>query len=179
MHMADYPFKIRKFCCHRTLILWQLQHFMNMGCLRNTFVMATFTRFLRKITAKLIDQICFYASCINEPSLNDSKKMWVFTLFTCLLLNIVQNVVRSLLSVGGPYIPNKDSDLPVQLRCLIRDTARHIMGSQGPKASLGIQQSWIRLCECAGWSELQGTRDFEGFVVRLLKSKSRVHFFEK
>ena len=30
---------------------------------------------LLKITAILIDKICYYASCMNEPSLNDSKKL--------------------------------------------------------------------------------------------------------
>ena len=95
---------MNKFCCHGALFLWQLQHFMNMGCLSNTVTMATFTRFLLKITANLIDKICYYASCINELSLNDSKKLWCLTLFTCLLLNIVQNVVKSLFSAGGPNI---------------------------------------------------------------------------
>ena len=47
---------------------------MNMGCLSIMVAMPTFTRFLLKITANLIDKICYYASCINEPSLNDSKK---------------------------------------------------------------------------------------------------------
>ena len=49
------------------------QHFMNMGCLSYTVAMATFTRFLLKITANLIDKICYYASRMNELSLNGSK----------------------------------------------------------------------------------------------------------
>ena len=52
------PFKMNKFCCHDdgALFLWQLQHFMNMGCLSNTVVMAIFKRFLLKITANVIDK---------------------------------------------------------------------------------------------------------------------------
>ena len=48
-------------------------HFINMGCLNNMVVTATFKRFLLKIIAYLINKICNYASCMNEPSLNDSK----------------------------------------------------------------------------------------------------------
>ena len=73
MRMADYPFKMNEFLCNGALLLWQLQHFMNMGCLSNKVAMATFTRFSLKITANLINKICYYASRINEPSLNDSK----------------------------------------------------------------------------------------------------------
>ena len=39
---------------------------------------------------------------MNEPSLNDSKKLWVLALFKCLLVNLLQNVVRAILSAGGP-----------------------------------------------------------------------------
>ena len=38
------------FCCHGALFLWQLQHSMNMGCLSNTVAMATFMRFLLKLS---------------------------------------------------------------------------------------------------------------------------------
>ena len=88
--MADYPFKMNEFCCQGALFLWQLQHFMNMGCLSNTVAMATFTRVLLKITATLIDKICYYASRMNEPSLNDSTKLWFLTLFKCILDNIAE-----------------------------------------------------------------------------------------
>ena len=67
--MSDYPFKINECCCHAALFLWQLQHFMNMGCLSNTVAMATVTFLLRLwlITpSKLINvvamQPCFYAN---------------------------------------------------------------------------------------------------------------------
>ena len=39
----DYPFKINECCCHAALFLWQLQHFMNTGCLSNTVVMTIVT----------------------------------------------------------------------------------------------------------------------------------------
>ena len=65
-------------------LLWQPQHFMSIGCLSNTVAIVTFTRFLRKIIAKLIDKICYYASHINYPSLKDSQKMWFLTLFKCI-----------------------------------------------------------------------------------------------
>ena len=74
MRMADYPLKKNEFCCHGALFLWQLQHFMNMMYLSYTVAMATFTRFLLKIIANLIDEICFYASRMDALSLNDSKK---------------------------------------------------------------------------------------------------------
>ena len=64
--------------------------------------MATFTRFLLKITANLIDKLCYYATCMDEPALNGSKKLWFLTLFKCALVNLLQNVVRSLLSARGP-----------------------------------------------------------------------------
>ena len=80
---------------HGVLFLWQQQHFMNMECLSDTVTMAAFTRFLLKLTASLIDNICYYASCMNEPSL---------TIFKCVLLNISQNVVESLLSAEGPNV---------------------------------------------------------------------------
>ena len=99
MCTADYPFTMYEFCCHGALFLWQLQHFINMGCLSNMVAMATLTRFLLKITANLIDKICYYASRMNEPSLNDNKK---FNTFKCVSVNLLQNVVRSLLSAGGP-----------------------------------------------------------------------------
>ena len=75
MRMADYPFKMNEFCCHGALFLWQLLHFMNMVCLSNTVAMATFTRFLLKIIANLIDNICYYASRMDELSLNDREKL--------------------------------------------------------------------------------------------------------
>ena len=79
--------------------------FYEHGCLSNTVAMATVTRyFLKQITANLIDKICYYASHMNESSLNDSKKFWFLTCFKCTLLNLVQNVVRSLLSAGDPNI---------------------------------------------------------------------------
>ena len=104
MCMTDYPFQMNKFCCHGPLLLWQLQYFMNIGYLSNTVAMVTFTRFLLKIPAHLIDKICYYASHMAEPFLNDSKKCFFLTLFKCVLLKILQNVVRSLLSAGGPNI---------------------------------------------------------------------------
>ena len=73
MLMVDYPFKMIEFCCHGALFLWQLQHFMNMGCLSNRVAMTTFRRFLLKITTNFIDKICYNALCTNEHSLNDSK----------------------------------------------------------------------------------------------------------
>ena len=75
--------------------------FMNMGCRSNTVAMGIFTRSFLKITANLIDRICHYASHMNETSLNDSKN---FENLKCMLHNIVQNVVRSLLSAGGQNI---------------------------------------------------------------------------
>ena len=105
MRMADYPFKMNEFCCHGALFLWRLQHFMNMVCLSNTVAMATLTRFLLKIIAKLIDKICYYASRMDELSLNYSEKLWFLTLFKCVLVNLLQDVVRSLLSAGGPIYP--------------------------------------------------------------------------
>ena len=103
MSMADYFSKMNEFCGHGGLFLWQLRHFMNMRCLSNMVAMATFTRLLNKMSAKLIGMICYYASCMKEPSLNDSKRLRVLTLFTCILFNVLQNVVRSLLSAGAPY----------------------------------------------------------------------------
>ena len=50
MCMADYFFKINEFCCHGALLL-------------------------NKMSAKLIGIICYCASRINEPSLNDSKNL--------------------------------------------------------------------------------------------------------
>ena len=44
-------------------------------CLSNTVARATFTRFLFKIIANLIGKICYYASRMDEPSLNDSEKL--------------------------------------------------------------------------------------------------------
>ena len=73
--MAGYPFKMNEFCRHGALLLWQLQYFITVGCLSNTVAMATFTRLLLKITANIIDKICYCASRMNEPSLNDSKKL--------------------------------------------------------------------------------------------------------
>ena len=75
MRMTDYPFKLNKYCCHGALFLWQLQHFVNMGCFSKMVAMATDTQFLPKTTAFLIDKICYYASHNTETSLNDSKKM--------------------------------------------------------------------------------------------------------
>ena len=72
MRKADYSFKINEFCGHGPLFLWQLQHFMDTGCLNNKVAKVTFTRFLLNITANLIDKICHYASHMNEPSLNAS-----------------------------------------------------------------------------------------------------------
>ena len=47
--------------------------FMSMRCL-SMVAMATFT-LLNKMSAELIGMICYYASHINEPSLNDSKNL--------------------------------------------------------------------------------------------------------
>ena len=64
---------MKDLCCHGALFLWQLQHFMNMECLSNTVAMATFMSFLLKISANLIDKLCYYVSHMN--ALNDSKKL--------------------------------------------------------------------------------------------------------
>ena len=72
MRMADYPFKMNEFCCHGALFLWQLQHFMNMVCLSNTVAM---TIYLLNIIANLTDKICYYASRMDGPSLNDIEKL--------------------------------------------------------------------------------------------------------
>ena len=64
-YQADYFFKLNQFCCNGALFLWQLQHIMNMDCLSNTVATATFTRFLHNIIANLIDNICYYALCMN------------------------------------------------------------------------------------------------------------------
>ena len=40
---------------------------------------------------------------LNEPSLNDNEKLQFLTLFKCVLLKILPNVERSLLSNGGPF----------------------------------------------------------------------------
>ena len=66
------------------LFLWQLQHFVNMGCHSNTVAMAVVLQFLLRITANLIDKICYYASCyyasrMNESSLNNSKIIDFYT----------------------------------------------------------------------------------------------------
>ena len=74
---------------------------MNMGWLSNTVSMATFTRFLLKITEQLIDKICYYASRMDEPSLNDSKNMWFFkTIFKCILVDLLQNDVSPFYQPG-------------------------------------------------------------------------------
>ena len=104
MATSQDPRAWNEFCCDEALFLRQLQHFMNMECLINTVAMATFTRCLLTITATLIDKICYYASRMNGPSLNDSKKKVILTLFKCVLLNILQNDVRSLLSAEGPIL---------------------------------------------------------------------------
>ena len=101
MRIVNYLFKMDEFCCHWALFLWQPQHFMNMGCLSYTVAMATFTTFFLKITAHLIDKIRYYASRMNEASLTDTKKLWFLTLFKCIVVSLLQNVVRSLLSAGG------------------------------------------------------------------------------
>ena len=58
------------------LFIWQLQHFMNMGCFSDMVAMATVERFLFKITANLLDKICYYASHMTEPCLNDSNNFY-------------------------------------------------------------------------------------------------------
>ena len=114
MHMVDYPFKMNEFCCHGALFLWQLQHFMNMVCLSNMAAMATVTRFSLKMIADLIDKICYYVSRMDEPSLNDSEKLWLLKLFKCVLVNLLQNVVSQ-----GPIYGTLSSILvlPVQWKC--------------------------------------------------------------
>ena len=97
MRKADYSFKMNEFCCHGALFLWQLQHFMNTGCLSNKVAMVTFTRFLLRITANLIDKIWYYVSHMNELSLNDSKKMWFLTLFKHVLLEHIAECCK------GPF----------------------------------------------------------------------------
>ena len=62
---------------------------------------ATFTRLLNKTSSKLIGMICYYASRMNEPSLNDSKSH-DFNTFTCILLKILQNVVKVPFVNRGP-----------------------------------------------------------------------------
>ena len=44
---------------------------------------------------------------MNEPSLNDRKKLYFFLIFNCVLVNLLQNVVRSLLSAAGPDISDR------------------------------------------------------------------------
>ena len=51
------------------------QHFMSIGCFSHTVVMVTFMPYFRKIIAYLIEKICYYSSCMNYPSLKDSKKL--------------------------------------------------------------------------------------------------------
>ena len=77
---------------------------MNMVCLSNTAAMATFTRCLLKIIANVIDKICYYVSRIDQPSLNNSEKLRFLRSFKCVLVNLMQNVIRSLLSAGIPII---------------------------------------------------------------------------
>ena len=72
IRMTDFPFKMNEFSCHAALFLWQLQHFMNMGCLNITVAIASHM-ILAKINFKLNRKICYYASRMNESSLNDSK----------------------------------------------------------------------------------------------------------
>ena len=74
-------------------------------------------RFLLKIITHLIDKICYYASCMDEPSLNDSEKLWFLTLFKCVLVSLLQNVVRSLLSAGGPNIESWSFNINI-LHCI-------------------------------------------------------------
>ena len=61
-------------------------HFMSIRCLSNTVAMVTFTWFLSKIIANLIDKICYSASRMNYPTLKNSQKLWFLTLFKCVLL---------------------------------------------------------------------------------------------
>ena len=103
MCMVAYFSKMNEFCCHGALFLWHLGHFMNMRCFSNMVAMATLMWRLNKMSSKLIEMIRYYASCMNAPSLTDSKKLWFLTLFRCVLLSTLQIVVRSLLSAGGPY----------------------------------------------------------------------------
>ena len=53
----------------------------------------------------IIDKICYCEPRMNEPSLNDSKNLWFLTLYKCVLVDLLHNVVRSLLSAGG-YLYN-------------------------------------------------------------------------
>ena len=76
---------------------------MNIGCVSNTITMATFLRVFLKLTASLIDKKYYYARRMKEPSLNGSKNLQFLTIFKCISLDILQNVVRSLLSAGGPH----------------------------------------------------------------------------
>ena len=43
---------------------------------------------------------------MDELSLNDSEKLWCLTLLKCVIVTLLQDVLRSLLSAGGPYIKN-------------------------------------------------------------------------
>ena len=101
--MAVYFFKMNGCFWHVALFLWQAQHFVSIGCLSNTVAMVTFTRFLRKIIENSIDMISYYASRMNYPSLKYTQNFWFLTLFKCVLLSFEPNVVRSLLSAGGPF----------------------------------------------------------------------------
>ena len=58
--------------------------FYKYGFLNNTVAKATVTRFSLRITANLIYKICYYASHMNESSLNDSKNFRFVTLFNCM-----------------------------------------------------------------------------------------------
>ena len=99
--LADYFSKMNEMCCHGVLFLWQLRNLMNMRCLCNMVAMATFTRLLNKMSAKLMGMVCYYATRMNEPWM--IVQTYFLKLFKCLLLNILHNVVRVLLSGGCPY----------------------------------------------------------------------------
>ena len=136
------PSKLMIFLCNGALFLWQVQHFMNIGSHSNTGAMATIARFLLKITANLIDKICYYALHINEPSLNDSKKLSFLTLFKCVLVNLLQNVVRSLRSAGGPYIRYLQTELWIGIfigDLLKMDGATHEAWRKDPQSKSNVQ----------------------------------------
>ena len=150
--------------------------------------MATFSRFLLRITANLVDKICYYASRMNEPFLNDSKKWWFLILFKCIFVNLLHNVVRSLLSARGPnelqhnktnatYMPNKDSDQPGHPPSLIRDFTvrmkkpwvlcfplseqRRLIGLADAQADLSLH--WAHRSFCWFWHGATQMFSYAGF----------------
>ena len=81
MLMADYPFKINKCCCHAALFLCNSSILWTWGASVIQLPWQQSHDFSKKITANLIDKICYYALHMNESALNDSKNFRFLTLF--------------------------------------------------------------------------------------------------